>query len=148
MNHIYTKVFVLSLSVSFKLDSDLFNSTKNTKQIGFRVRQHLFVNCNYIFLVCMKLTAPIVQSLQRTALDKLWRTPMAHFLASPLTSLFDLIFILKPLCLLFWRGCVGSVSVPRLRNHIATDDGNVDFRTLRRNFTFEAWKINVKWLIY
>ena len=35
-------------------------------------------------------------------------------------------------------------SLPRLRNHNATDDGNVDLRFFRKNFTFEAWKIHVK----
>ena len=43
------------------LDSDLFNSTQNTKQIDFRLIQHLFAICKYIFLVCIKLTALIIQ---------------------------------------------------------------------------------------
>ena len=30
----------------------------------------------------------------------------------------------------------------RLRNHNATDDGNVDFRLLKK-FVFKAWKINI-----
>ena len=34
--------------------------------------------------------------------------------------------------------CIPYDLLPRLRNHNATDDGNVDFRS------FEAWKVNVK----
>ena len=32
----------------------------------------------------------------------------------------------------------------RLRNHNATDDGNVDFRSFKKNSTFKAVKIKIK----
>ena len=32
----------------------------------------------------------------------------------------------------------------RLRNHNATDDDNVDFRSYFKKSTFKAWKVNVR----
>ena len=62
MNQIYLKYFSLSLSVCFKLKTpDLFSSTKNTEQIDFRLRQHLFAIYKCTFLVGVKLAALIVQ---------------------------------------------------------------------------------------
>ena len=41
-----------------------------------------------------------------------------------------------------------TMKLARLRNHKATDDGKVDFRSFKKISALKAWKINVKWRIH
>ena len=93
----------------------------------------------------LKVSTPLPPkgNFNRTLLAKSTRCFLRLCLPGQKTTC-SVIMVLSWQRLIFMSLIPNIFVLARLQNYNATDDGNVDFRSFKKNFTFKAWKVNIK----